>query len=66
MSYVSNNAVYEFSDSIRGVPNRRNDRWTASSNYKDGNAKRAKGPRNPVVRSTTRGSKMKKARTRPR
>ena len=66
MSYVSNNAVYEFSDSIRGVPNRRNDRWTAASNYKDGNAKRRVGRANPNVRSTTRGSKMKKSRTRPR
>jgi hypothetical protein len=66
MSYVSNNAVYEFSDSTHGVPLRRNDRWTASSHIGIGKSKRSKGRLNPVAKGTTRGSKMKKARKRPR
>lgn len=66
MSYVSDNAVYKFSDSINGVPMRRNDRWTASSNYKDGKAHRSSGRKNPLVKGTTRGSKMKKSSRRPR
>lgn len=67
MSYVSNNAVYEFSDSINGVPNRRNDRWTAGSSYQDGKARRNRAPKNPLVRGTTTfKAKKRSSRTRAR